>query len=329
MTVARWRAPDEARGQRLDRYLASRQDVPRNQVQRWIRDGWVRVDGGAAKPSMVLQGGESLDWEVPEPPFDDRVEPEAGPLEILFQDDHLLVVNKPADLVVHPGAGRPSGTLVHRLVHHFPELLGVGGPGRPGIVHRLDKDTTGVLAVARTAESYQKLSRMFAERQVTKEYLTLSYGKPATLEGVIDAPLDRDPRDRKRMTLAGAKSGRTARTRYRCLKSGDGVSLFALIIETGRTHQIRVHLKSIHHPIVGDPLYGEARWKELARTFQPVLKNFPRTALHAWRLTLPHPTSNHPIQCEAPIPEDMNELAERVLGSSIDQILSASTLQRA
>ena len=323
MTVTRWRTQEEARGQRLDRYLARHQESSRNRVQRWIREGHVRVNGSIVKPSLVLEGGECIDWEVTEPRFDARVEPEEGPLEVLLEDEHLLVVNKPAGLVVHPGAGRHTGTLVHRLAHHFPEILNVGGPGRPGIVHRLDKDTTGVLLVARTAMSYQELSSMFAERRVKKEYLTLAYGKPAAAEGVVDAPLDRDSRDRKRMTVVPPGRGRSARTCYRCLKSGNGVSLLSLAIETGRTHQIRVHLKSIRHPIIGDPVYGEARWKEVSRALQPALKNFPRTALHAWRLSLTNPISGQHIQCEAPLPDDMNELAERVLECSIAQILAA------
>ncbi|MGD2115575.1 MAG: RluA family pseudouridine synthase [Acidobacteriota bacterium] len=301
---------ERAAGDRLDRYLAARLDEPRNQVQRWIRDGCVRIgDTVETRPSTRLEGGERIRVRPP-PPEPAGIEPEPGSLTVLHEDPMVVVVDKPAGLTVHPGAGRPAGTLVHRLLARYPELDGVGGPRRPGIVHRLDKDTSGVLVVARTAAAYRALQRAFAQRAVEKRYLTVVYGTPDPAAGTIDRPVGRHPAERKRMTTR--PDGRAAVTHYRTLATGPGVALLEIDLATGRTHQIRVHLKAIHHPIVGDPIYGEARWKEVPPAARSVLRAFPRPALHAWRLAFEHPGTGARIEVEAPVPEDMRRLLEEL-----------------
>lgn len=289
--------------------------MPRNQVQQWIKAERVHLDGAATKASHLLTGGERLEYAPPPRRTDRAMEPEPGALSVLFEDPDFLVLDKPADLAVHPGAGRTTGTLAHRLLQHFPETVAVGGPGRPGIVHRLDKDTTGVLVIARTPLAYQQLSAAFAERRVDKLYLAVVYGRPAAAQGTIDRPIARHPTRRKEMTVRS--SGRPARTDYRCLESAAGISLLELDLATGRTHQIRVHLRSLGHPLVGDPIYGEARWKGLPRAAREPLRKFSRPALHAWRLGLEHPVSGRRLCFEAPVPADLRDLWEAVTGSPL------------
>lgn len=325
----RWTVPAGAEGDRLDRHAADHLDVSRNRVQGWIGEGRVRVVDAAgrrlsAKASHALSAGQGIECEVPEPEPDDRVEPEEGEVRILHGDDALLVVDKPPGLTVHPGAGRPRGTLVHRLLHHFPELAGVGGPGRPGIVHRLDKDTSGVMAVARTADAYRALSRAFSRRRVDKRYLALVYGD-ADEAGEVDAPIGRHPQHRKRMTVR--PRGRSAVTRWRRIAGAGGVSLLEVEILTGRTHQIRVHLKHANHPLVGDPVYGEARWKGLPGPGQAALRDFPRPALHAWRLAFPHPTDGSRAAFEAPVPADLVELWQGATGHPFPELSAPPDLR--
>ncbi len=302
----------EAAGERLDRYLAARLDEPRNQIQRWIRASRVRLgEGVETKPSTPLAGGETIEVDPPAPE-PTGIEPEEGPLRVLHDDSALIVIDKPAGLTVHPGAGRPEGTLAHRLLAHYPELDGVGGPGRPGIVHRLDKDTSGVLVVARTAGAYRALQRAFAERTVDKLYLAVVYGAPEPPAGTIERPIGRHPEQRRRM--APRPDGRPALSRYRTLASARGISLLEIDLATGRTHQIRVHLKAVRHPIVGDPVYGEARWKEVPAEARRPLRAFSRPALHAWKIAFDHPRSGERVEFEAPVPEDLRRLWERVTG---------------
>ena len=300
--------PEEA-GARLDRALAARLDLPRNQVQNWIRDGLVHLNGRAPKPSVELAAGDTVDWTPPER-RDDRVQPEEGDLAVLYEDADLAVLDKPAGLTVHPGAGKTTGTLVHHLLARYPEIEGVGGPGRPGIVHRLDQGTSGVILIARTATAYQRLARAFAERRVEKRYLTLVYGALTPPSGLIDAPIGRHAQNRKEMTVR--PDGRPARTGYHTRAARAGLSLLEIELFTGRTHQIRVHLKHKGHPLVGDPTYGEARWKALPRPLQVTLRDFPRPALHAWRLSFRHPIDDHAMIFEAPVPEDLKALWEKV-----------------
>ncbi len=304
-----WTVDADAAGERLDRHVAARFDTPRNQVQSWIRDGHVRVNGREAKPSAALAAGDRVECRPPELK-EERVLPESGDLRLLYEDESLAVLDKPAGLTVHPGAGRATGTLAHFLLDRYPEMAGVGGPGRPGIVHRLDQGTSGVLVVARTAAAYHRLARAFAAREVGKRYLALAYGEPSPREGLIDAPIGRHPLRRKEMAVRS--DGRPARTGYRTLAARAGISLVELDLATGRTHQIRVHLKHLNHPLVGDPVYGEARWKGLPRPVQATLRDFPRPALHAWRLAFHHPDDGRPLAFEAAVPEDLRELWEKV-----------------
>ncbi len=310
--MERWRVEERGAPERLDRHLAERYGVPRNQVQRWVRGGKVRVDGRPAKSSVVLAGGEWVECEALPRPHDDRVSPEAGPLTVLHEDADLLVVDKPAGLAVHPGAGRRTGTLVHRLVGRYPEIAAIGGAGRPGIVHRLDLDTTGVLVVARSERAYLALARAFAARRVDKTYLAIVYGAPFHPAGVVAAPIGRHPRRRREMTVRAG--GRPARTSWRLRDAGAGIALLEIALATGRTHQIRVHLKAIRHPLVGDPTYGEARWKALAGGARLALRDFPRPALHARRIGFAHPATGERVQFEAAVPEDLRRLWQTVTG---------------
>ena len=304
-----WTVDEPAAGERLDRHVAARLDLPRNQIQGWIRDGRVRVNGREAKPSAAVAAGDRIECDPPEP-RDERVQPEPGELAVLYEDADVVVLDKPAGLTVHPGAGRSSGTLAHHLLARYPEMAGVGGPGRPGIVHRLDAGTSGVLVVARTATAYLRLARAFAERQVDKRSLAVVYGAPSPPAGTIEAPIGRHPQRRKEMAVR--PGGRPARTGYRTLAHQAGIALVELDLATGRTHQIRVHMKSFGHPLVGDPVYGEARWKGLPRSVQAPLRDFPRPALHAWRLSFQHPSDGRRLAFEAPVPADLRSLWEAV-----------------
>lgn len=311
--MSSWTVGPEDAGERLDRHVAARLDAPRNQVQRWIEDGQVRVQGRKAKASYGVAEGDLVECD-PAQPTEDRVHPEEGDLQILYEDSELVVLDKPAGLTVHPGAGRTTGTLVHRLLARYPEMAGVGGPGRPGIVHRLDQGTSGVLVVARTPAAYQRLARAFAAREVDKRYLAIAYGEPKPPAGMIEAPIGRHPQRRKEMAV---RSGaRAARTGYRTHAAGGGVALIELDLATGRTHQIRVHLKHLGHPLVGDPVYGEARWKGLPKAVQGRLRDFPRPALHAWRLAFRHPSDGRSLAFEAPVPEDLRQLWLSVAGTA-------------
>jgi 23S rRNA pseudouridine1911/1915/1917 synthase len=303
-----------AAGGRLDRHVAARLDLPRNQIQKWIRDGAVRLNGKAAKPSTEVEPGDRIDCRPPER-RDDRVQPEPGELSVLHEDSEVIVLDKPAGLTVHPGAGRTTGTLAHHLLARYPEMAGVGGEGRPGIVHRLDQGTSGVLVVARTPAAYNRLARAFASREVEKSYLAIVYGEPAPGAGRIDAPIGRHPVRRKEMTVR--PDGRPARTGYRTLAAAAGIALVELDLLTGRTHQIRVHLKHLGHPLVGDPVYGEARWKGLPRPVQAPLRDFPRPALHAWKLGFRHPGTGEFLRFEAAVPEDLKALWSEVTGKAL------------
>jgi 23S rRNA pseudouridine1911/1915/1917 synthase len=319
--VTSWTVEPEVAGERLDRHVAARLDIPRNQVHRWISEGLVHVNGLEAKPSSAVAAGDRVECSPPAP-REERVLPEPGELRVIHEDADLVVIDKPAGLTVHPGAGRVTGTLVHHLLHRYPELAGVGGPGRPGIVHRLDQGTSGALVVARTPLAYARLSRAFAAREIEKRYLGITYGAPSPPSGTIEAPIGRHPQKRREMAVRS--SGRAARTGYRTLASRAGISLLEMDLATGRTHQIRVHLKSIGHPLVGDPLYGEARWKGLPRPLQVSLRDFSRPALHAWRLAFRHPGTGEPLAFEAPVPDELRTLWETVTGESLRLHLPSS-----
>jgi 23S rRNA pseudouridine1911/1915/1917 synthase len=282
-------------GARLDRWLSERlTDLSRARLQSLIRGGLVRVDGAASKAAHRLRGGERVEIEVP-PPADETLTPESVPLSIVYEDPHVLVVDKPAGMVVHPGAGRSGGTLAAAILAHAPTTAGVGGPRRPGIVHRLDKDTSGLLVVAKDPATHAALAQQMKDRAMVKRYLTLVEGAMPTAEGVIDAPIGRDPRQRLRMGLLSvASGGREARTRFRTLEEHGGRSLLEVQLETGRTHQIRVHLAAVHHPVVGDPIYGRAQ--------RPLP---PRQFLHAAHLEFRHPSTGEWLTFDAPLPDDL------------------------
>lgn len=319
----RWKSSPAAGGQRLDVYLAKVYKTSRNQAAGWIQSGLVVVGDKAAKPGLKLEGGEWISCDPRQPTQEGRVEPESGPLTILFEDDQIVVLDKPPVLAVHPGAGRPAGTLANRLLAAYPEMGAVGGPGRPGIVHRLDLGTSGVLVVARSRAAHQKLSTAFAERAVRKRYLAIVYGAPSEPEGAVTAPIARHPQRRKEMTVL--LSGRHAETAYRVLAASAGLAFLELAPVTGRTHQIRVHLKHIGHPIVGDPVYGEARWRGLEKARQKPPRDFERAALHAWRLEFEHPVSAERQRFEAPLPEDMADLWREATGTEVPAELTAAS----
>jgi len=313
-----WIVEEDAAGERLDRALAERLGVTRSRIQSWIASGRVLLgDTSARKAGEALRVGDRVAWDPP-PAVDDRIEAEAGPLDILWSDDDLLVLDKPADLVVHPGAGRRTGTIAHRLLGAYPELAGVGGPGRPGIVHRLDRGTTGCLVVARNRRAHEALARAFASRQVEKRYLAIVWGKPRQASGTIDAPIGRHPTDRKKMAVR--PRGRPALTRWKVIASSGPVSLLEFDLATGRTHQIRVHAKHFGHPLVGDPVYGEARHRGIPAAARKALAEFPRPALHAWRIAFTHPATGRRLACEAPVPDDLRQLWRAATESALPEL---------
>jgi 23S rRNA pseudouridine1911/1915/1917 synthase len=287
-------------GTRLDHFLQARlPQFSRSRIQQWIRSGAVLVDAGPAKPSMVLRGGESIEVIPAEPPPLDAF-PEDLPLRILYQDAAVLAVDKPAGMVVHAGAGVRAGTLVNALLHRFSNLSAIGGPLRPGIVHRLDKDTSGVLLVALTDAAHRKLAAQFAARAVEKVYLALVQGSLRRDRGRIDAPIERDPVRRTRMTARTGR-GRSALTEYGLLRRFARHTLLEVRIHTGRTHQIRVHLASIGHPVAGDRLYGAQPLPGLARFF-----------LHSHRIGFASPATGAAVTVESPLPEELEAVLQRL-----------------
>jgi 23S rRNA pseudouridine1911/1915/1917 synthase len=294
--------PAGGAGQRLDQVLADLAGVSRAAAARWIEAGRVLVDGRPRPKSHRLEGGERLRWEPVEAPLSPALVPERRPLEVRFEDEHLLVVAKPAGLVVHPGAGHPTGTLVNALLgRDDPRLSAAGGTVRPGIVHRLDKDTSGLLLVAKDDLAHAALARDLAARRIERRYLALVQGH-LDPGGTVDAPIGRHPRDRKRMAVV--PGGRRAVSHWHVLERLDGVDLVEVRLETGRTHQIRVHLSSIGHPVVGDRTYGAD--PRLAQRL-----GLDRPFLHAWRLRLRHPLSGDPIELSEPLPADLRPVLER------------------
>ncbi len=297
-------ADASADGVRLDRYLASVTGLPRAQIQRLIEAGRVQVEGRRPKASSSVLPGQRIRLSIP-PPQPSALTPEPIPLDILYEDDDLLVLNKPAGLVVHPAPGHPGGTLVHALLHHCPDLPGIGEERRPGIVHRLDKETSGVMVVAKTDAAMRSLAGQFKGRRVKKTYLALVHGEVKQTEGRIAAAIGRHERDRKRMGVRTRK-GREAVTTYRVMKRLDGFTLLQLHPETGRTHQIRVHLSAMGHPVVGDKVYGGRRERKVAVSGQrsAVSMAAERQLLHAWKLGFFHPRTNEWMEFEAPLPAD-------------------------
>ena len=310
MSEYRFEVSQQDAGSRLDVFL-SRMDLElsRNQVQRLIENNHVHVSGKPQKASYRLRPGEQVSVCLPPPP-PPELTPEPLPLQIIFEDEHLIGINKPPGLVVHPAASHRKSTLVHGLLHHCDQLADLGGPLRPGIVHRLDKDTSGILVVAKNNPAYRHLSSLFKERHVHKEYTALVYGRLHQSSGKFTAPIQRHPKNRKKMGIVAG--GREAFTSW-WLEDGFGdVSVVKVVIKTGRTHQIRVHFAHGHHPVVGDTTYGGK--KRVLSVQNPLvrarLSKVKRQMLHARRLVLEHPATGESLDLSAPLPEDMSLLIQ-------------------
>jgi len=283
----------ERAGLRLDRFLAlERTEFSRSRLQALIEAGFVTLNGQRPRPREIVRRGDVVQLRVP-PVEKIDAQAEAIAFPILFEDDDLLVINKPAGMVVHPGAGNQEHTLVNALLAHCTTLSGIGGKERPGIVHRLDKETSGCLVVAKNDATHRDLSRQFAARTVKKIYLALVAGRLKKPGGTIDAPIARHPVHRQRMSIARSSRGRSAVTEYRVLRACNDMSLVECVLHSGRTHQIRVHLHHLGNPLLGDKVYAPK-----------LAKAFPRQMLHAWRLGFTHPGSGDWRDFEAPLPDD-------------------------
>jgi 23S rRNA pseudouridine1911/1915/1917 synthase len=301
-------APEEA-GVRIDRFLAGvLPGQSRSHIQRLIKDGKVQIAGQPVKANRSLRPGDEIIVDIPEP-VGAVPQPEAIDVPILYQDSDLVVVDKPAGMVVHPAAGHASGTLVNALLHQVKDLSGIGGELRPGIVHRLDRGTSGLMVVAKNDKAHAELARQFHDREVEKEYVALVWGLVQAGKR-IDLPIGRDPGDRKKMS-ATARRARSATTRVTKALHMPGVSLIHVAIATGRTHQIRVHLSEIGHPIVGDAVYGGIK-RRMAGDLRPVL-SLDRPFLHAFRLMFHHPSDGRKMEFESPLPQDLQTVLDQIL----------------
>lgn len=290
---------------RLDLFIASaRPELSRSRVGKLIAAGLVSLEGRPAKPSAAIRAGQTVEVIVPPPqPID--LEPEPIPLTIVYEDDDLIVIDKPAGLVVHPAAGHDRGTLVHGLLHHLPDLKGVGGEQRPGIVHRLDKDTSGLLVAAKNDAAHQALAAAFQARRVEKTYRAVLLGRPSWAEKTVEAPIGRHPVHRKKMAVR--PDGRRAVSRFMVEEILSGPLCLAKVeISTGRTHQIRVHAAHLGHPVAVDPVYASpGRYTKLSGRAKVALAPVDRQLLHAWRLAFDHPTTGKRLELTAPLPDDM------------------------
>jgi 23S rRNA pseudouridine1911/1915/1917 synthase len=292
-------APPDAAGKRLDVWLAEcRGEFSRSRWQDWIRRGLVQIDGRGVKPGAILTGGERIDFHRP-PPEPAALQPEDIPLVVLYEDADLIAVDKPPGLVVHPAPGHAGGTLVNALLHHCGDLTGIGGERRPGIVHRLDKDTSGAMVAAKTEAAMAGLAAQFKNRTARKTYLAIVRGHIEPRAGRIETLIDRHPRNRKAMAVRTDR-GRRAITRYEVEQSLEDADLVRLLIDTGRTHQIRVHMAHLGHPVLGDPVYGRNRPDDSMRA--------PRQMLHSLCLHIEHPTRGGELEFHAPLPADMRQL---------------------
>jgi 23S rRNA pseudouridine1911/1915/1917 synthase len=308
---------EKDRGKRLDQFLSEANlSLSRSQAKKLIETGNILLNQKPTKPSAHLKAGDIVSGTLAKPKSL-PMEPEPIPLTILYEDSSIIVIDKPPGMVVHPAYGNPSGTLVNALLYHCKDLAGINGILRPGIVHRLDKDTSGVMVVAKDDEAYHQLTKQFKNRTVEKVYLAIAYGKFGQEEGLIDSAIGRHPSERKRMSTR-TKKGRTAITRWKVMERLDGFTFLEIFPQTGRTHQIRVHLSSMGHPLLGDPLYG--RKGRPGSIHDPVLKEclkkMNRQALHAHRLGFNHPRTGERVQFVSPIPQDMKEVLEGLQSKS-------------
>lgn len=303
MNFESWIVGDEGRGLRLDKFLTGRMpEFSRVRLQGFIREGRVLVNGLPARPSQTLDAADAVRLTLPDVVVPPTAEAQNIPLDILHEEAGFLVLNKPAGLVVHPGAGNADGTLVNALLFHCAGLSNIGGVGRPGIVHRLDKETSGCLIIAKTDAAHRSISEQFAQRSVKKNYLALVGGTLRMPHGTIEAAIRRHAVHRQKMAVN--ERGRAALTKYRVIASSSGMSLLDCQPQTGRTHQIRVHLKHLGHPIVGDPLYGRRGTS-------------PRHFLHAWKISFHHPETGKTLKFLAPLPPDFPEWAVEAASSYV------------
>ncbi len=323
--ILRFEITEELSGQRLDKGLSKLcADLSRTRLQRLITEGQVTLNGQKiSNASQRLEAGDVAELIIPAP-VPCTPKPEHIELDVIFEDESLLVINKPAGLVVHPGAGNWDGTLVNALLHHCGNSLsGIGGVIRPGIVHRLDKDTSGLVIVAKTDEAHKFLAAQLADRSLSRKYLALVLGVPQPIKGTIDRDIGRDRHNRLRMSVTG-NSPRDARTHYLVLKKfGNALSLVECSLETGRTHQIRVHMQAIGHPLIGDPQYGGQQTAIIAKMKKEgysdniidMAVKFPRQALHAAKISFIHPVTKKTISFETPPPPDLSNLLEKLENS--------------
>lgn len=302
-------------GRRLDTAIASHiPDCSRSLAANLIASQCILVDGRPRKPGYRVKFGDTIQGQIPTPaPVD--FDPEPIPIDIIYQDEQIAVINKQPGLVVHPAPGHAGGTLVNALLYHCPDLGAIGGEIRPGIVHRLDKDTSGTMVIAKNSAAHEELSRQFKAREVQKKYLALVYGEPSSDQGTIHLPIGRHPVDRKRMSTT-TRRGRDAETIWKVRERFAGITLLELTLKTGRTHQIRVHCAAMGHPVAGDPVYRPRKLftnlphilPNLSPAVITALKSIPRQMLHAWQLGFTHPAEKTFLVFEAPLPPDMADV---------------------
>jgi len=313
---------EEAEGTRVDRLLAEYlSDVSRNRIQKLIREGRILLDGAPCRASTPVKASQVVTWPADAGWVTVTLNPQPVDFEAVFEDESLLVLNKPPGLVVHPAPGHWEGTLVHGLLHRWPQWRPPGGALRPGIVHRLDMETSGLMVVARTGRAFQELQRQIAAHAAERAYVALAWGTVEGDEGWIQAPIGRDPRHRQRMAVV--PQGRPSATQWQVLSRFDSLTLLRLVLRTGRTHQVRVHLASRGHPVFGDSLYGGI---EYARRLTPGRRaaldrlrgQMGRLALHAYRLAFRHPRDGEWLEFEAPVPRDMEGVLLALTGSGGD-----------
>ncbi|MFD2672286.1 RluA family pseudouridine synthase [Marinicrinis sediminis] len=292
-------AEHEQVGQRIDKFITDElgDEVSRSQVQQWIKDGHVSVQGRPVKSNYKLNAGDEVELHIPDE-VDGEIMPEAIPLEVVYEDTDVIVVNKPRGMVVHPAAGHRSGTLVNALMHHCKDLSGINGVIRPGIVHRIDKDTSGLIMAAKNDKAHASLAEQLKAHTVNRKYLAIVHGRLEHQQGTIDAPIGRDPKNRKAYTVI-ERNSKQAVTHFVVLDQLEDYAILELKLETGRTHQIRVHMKFIGHPLVGDPMYGRSKGMTMEGQ-----------ALHAAVLGFVHPASGDYMEFEAPLPPEMEQLLQ-------------------
>ncbi len=312
MSVINFSTTKEEAGRRLDTIIVTRYPyLSRSFASQLIRQTHITVNGAAKKAGYLVKANDTVKAHIPALKHAVGLKPEPIPLSMLFEDSDIIVLNKPPGIVVHPAAGHKCGTLANALIYYYPKIIGVGDERRPGIVHRLDKDTSGALIIAKNNIAYDRLSNQFKDRQIRKNYLALVYGKVKTPTGSMNFPIGRHPVDRKKMSIKTFQ-GRQAETLWETKEIFTTTTLLDLNLKTGRTHQIRVHCAAVGHPVVGDLRYGgKKRWKEApSKELQQVLKSLKRQMLHAWKLAFIHPGTGKVMAFECPLPEDMALILE-------------------